>query len=137
MFVQFIYDTWYTYLTPDREFPAEIRRMLNHAFGQLAVRSRRIDLRAVLRDVSELLMEQVELYRDTREAVLQDRASAAASDFLHGGLVARERSLRARLAAEGNLHPALLNAEGDYKVWVGGVGRSAACAVCTMQCGNH
>ncbi len=47
--VQFVYDAWYAYLTPDREFPADIRRALNCAFGELAARSRLVDLRAVLR----------------------------------------------------------------------------------------
>lgn len=32
--LQFLYDTWYACLTPDREFPAEVRRILNTAFGQ-------------------------------------------------------------------------------------------------------
>lgn len=57
--LQFIYDTWYASLTPDKEFPADVRRLLNNAFGNLAVRSRRLDLRAMLNDMSELLMEQV------------------------------------------------------------------------------
>lgn len=56
---QFIYDTWYCALTPDREFPAEVRRILNSAFGRLAARGRRLDLREMLNDVCELLMEQV------------------------------------------------------------------------------
>ena len=54
-------------MTPDKEFPAEVRRLLNHAFGQLGGRAKALDLRAVLNDTSELLMEQVELFRDTRE----------------------------------------------------------------------
>jgi hypothetical protein len=57
--LQFIYDTWYAHISPDVEFPAEIRRLLNHAFGQLARRARRLDLRAAMVDLSELLMEQV------------------------------------------------------------------------------
>lgn len=56
---QFIYDIWYSSVTPDCEFPAKIRALLNDAFGKLAVRSRRADLQAVLNDLSELLMEQV------------------------------------------------------------------------------
>lgn len=56
---QFIYDTWYAALTPDKEFPADVRRLLNGAFGTLAARSRRLDLRGMLNDVSELFMEQV------------------------------------------------------------------------------
>ena len=59
---------------------------------------------------------QVELYRDTREAVLLDRESGGAADFSSGDPVRRERALRARMAADGNLHPAMLEPEGDYRV---------------------
>lgn len=45
---QFLYDTWYAYLTPDMEFPAEVRRALNGAFGNLAQHGRHVDLKAVL-----------------------------------------------------------------------------------------
>lgn len=94
---EFIYDTFYASLTPDREFPAEVgagrhrggcthhvgwlhaaprrrrrrrrahgptscaqvRRLLNTGFGQLASRARQLDLRAAMNDLSELFMEQV------------------------------------------------------------------------------
>lgn len=56
---QWIYDIWYSQLTPDKEFPAEVRRLLNTAFGQLASRARRLDLRVVMNDLCELCMEQV------------------------------------------------------------------------------
>lgn len=46
--LQFVYDAWYMSLTPDREFPAEIRRLLNEAFSEVSQRARKIDLRMVL-----------------------------------------------------------------------------------------
>lgn len=46
--LQFIYDAWYAYLTPDREFPREVRGMLNRAFGELAHAARALDLRQLL-----------------------------------------------------------------------------------------
>lgn len=46
--MQFVYDAWYCTLTPDREFPREIRRILNTAFGELAGRARRADVRKML-----------------------------------------------------------------------------------------
>lgn len=110
---EFIYDTWYASLTPDREFPAEIRRILNHAFGQLARRARRVNLRGVLEDTCELLMEQLELYRDTRESVLQ---SCQKQDFLQLDLESREAMLRKRMIIEGNLHPAMMHPDGNYKM---------------------
>lgn len=36
-----------------------MRRLLNSAFGQLAMRARQADLRAVMNDLAELCMEQV------------------------------------------------------------------------------
>ena len=46
--LQFVYDAWYAWVTPDVEFPADIRRALNSAFGNLAARARHVDLKAVL-----------------------------------------------------------------------------------------
>ena len=46
--MQFVYDMWYGGLTPDREFPREIRRVLNTAFGELAERARKSDLKGML-----------------------------------------------------------------------------------------
>jgi len=115
---EFIYDTWYHYLSPDKEFPAEIRKILNHAFGRLAVRARKIDLRLVMEDASELLMEQLELYRDTRELVISDAQQnpTTAAALKQRDLATREMLLRERMEGDGNLHPALLHLEGDYKM---------------------
>lgn len=41
--LQFIYDSWFSQLSPDREFPAEVRWLLNHTFGQFSKRAQRID----------------------------------------------------------------------------------------------
>jgi hypothetical protein len=115
---EFIYDTWYHYLSPDKEFPAEIRRILNHAFGRLAARARTLDLRLIMEDASELLMEQLELYRDTRELVIADAQQnpSIAAALTQGDLATREQLLRERMEVDGNLHPALLHPEGDYKM---------------------
>jgi hypothetical protein len=47
---EFVYDSWYAAVTPDTEFPAEVRRLLNAAFGEVArrARSQRVDWGAVL-----------------------------------------------------------------------------------------
>jgi hypothetical protein len=39
---------WYGSLTPDKEFPKEVRRVLNTAFGELAGRARKTDLKGML-----------------------------------------------------------------------------------------
>ncbi|GAB4817940.1 hypothetical protein N2152v2_004986 [Parachlorella kessleri] len=109
---EFIYDTWYAALTPDKEFPADVRRLLNHVFGQLASRSRRLDLRAVLNDASELFMETLELFRDTRDSILAAHGPTALIDMTPA---ARERAFRQEMRAEKNLHPALQTPEGHYR----------------------
>ena len=45
---EWVYDSWFSILSPDREFPAEIRRLLNEAFAEVSQRAKKIDLRAVL-----------------------------------------------------------------------------------------
>ncbi|KAL6776573.1 CPLD29 [Auxenochlorella protothecoides x Auxenochlorella symbiontica] len=109
---EFIYDVWYSAVTPDCEFPAKIRALLNDAFGKLAARSRQADLRAVLNDLSELLMEQIDLYRDTRESIqLAARCGLALKDMQPA---ARERAFRREMKAENNLHPAMHSPQGHY-----------------------
>lgn len=46
--MQWVYDAWFSLLTPDREFPAAIRRLINEIFAEVAQRAKRIDLRNVL-----------------------------------------------------------------------------------------
>lgn len=70
------------------------------------------------RDVSELVIEQIELYRDTRESIVAGLDAGAWEAMAEG---ARERALLAELKAERNLHPALYAADpaaglGHYKV---------------------
>jgi len=108
---EFIYDSWFAMLSPDREFPSEIRRLLNHSFGTLSLRARHLDLRIVLEDACELFMETVELYRDTRESIVIQRP-----DFLGLPQEAKDELLRREMSAEGNLHPALTSPDGHYKV---------------------
>ncbi|KAK9807024.1 hypothetical protein WJX72_010915 [[Myrmecia] bisecta] len=117
---EFVYDMWYAVLTPDREFPKEIRRILNSAFGEMAARGRKVDLRRMLvGDISELVMEQIELYRDTRESILQGMDETG---FARMTPQARERALVAEMKADKNLHPALWPPDdsplilGHYKV---------------------
>ena len=114
---EFVYDTWYSGLSPDKEFPAEVRRILNIAFGYLSERARKIDLCNVMHDLSELLMEQVELYRDTRESILGEvNMPLRNRKPVTNGPVINEAALKERLAVDGNLHPALSHPSGDYKM---------------------
>lgn len=73
-------------------------------------------MRALLNDICELVMEQVELYRDTRESILMDPGSRSALDFVSNEKTRRENALRKRMVLDGNLHPALQQPDGNYKV---------------------
>ncbi|CAL8462775.1 g2308 [Coccomyxa elongata] len=114
---EFVYDTWYSVLTPDREFPREIRRILNTAFGELAGRARRADVRKMLLgDVSALFMEQIMLYRDTRDSILAGLDHEA---WRVMPLESRERALQAEMKADCNLHPALYPPSADSSAILG------------------
>ena len=54
--------------------------------------------------MSALLMEQILLYRDTRESILNGTDAEA---WRHMLPAAREKALQAEMKAESNLHPAL------------------------------
>ena len=58
----------------------------------------------VCRDVSELLQEQIELYRVTKQNILQDLSGDA---FTQMTPQARERALLQEMKSVGTLHPAL------------------------------
>ncbi|CAG9467049.1 unnamed protein product [Pedinophyceae sp. YPF-701] len=98
---EFIYDAWWTQITDDRQLPAEARRLLNNLFGELSSRAKDLDLRPLLlRDVPDLLVNQLETFRDTMEGL-------ELPDARHLTLSARERAISQELAVEGLLHPAL------------------------------
>lgn len=70
------------------------------------------------RDVSDLLEEQIELYRSTKQSILQDLPEEA---FQQMTPQARERALQQEMKSVGTLHPALHPADkgpftGHYKV---------------------
>lgn len=46
--MQFLYDLWWGHITPDTDFPKDVRRVLNSAFGELAVRAQQADLKRMM-----------------------------------------------------------------------------------------
>jgi len=110
---EFIYDTWYSSLTPDKEFPASIRAMLNANFGRLAKRAKRVNLVLLASQALELVGEQIEIFRDTKDELRYGEAKWVwedASDDLN------DKMLRMQLKKECNLHPAMRTQDGHYKV---------------------
>eukprot|EP01025_Chloroclados_australasicus_P048611 TRINITY_DN5514_c0_g1_i1.p1 TRINITY_DN5514_c0_g1~~TRINITY_DN5514_c0_g1_i1.p1 ORF type:complete len:947 (-),score=87.85 TRINITY_DN5514_c0_g1_i1:589-3429(-) len=106
---EWVYDTWYGVLTPDKEFPAAIRQLLNDLFGQLCERVKRIDIKELLiSDLLQLVSSQLQIYREVRATIGENRLQAMKPP-------ARERAMRQELLTEGNLHHALENRDSQYK----------------------
>jgi hypothetical protein len=76
------------------------------------------------RDVSILIMEQILLYRDTRESIL---AGTDAEAWRHMLPAAREKALQAEMKAESNLHPALYPPSEDGSAILGHYKVCASC----------
>ena len=116
---EFVYDSWWSALTPDADFPRIVRTSLNALFGEAASAARRIDVRRLLLgDGAELVMEALTLFRDARDAAVSTLPGGAA-EWATLSDEAREAMLVAEYAAGGNLHPALAPAgprTGHYAV---------------------
>ena len=88
-------------------------------FGQLQTETpARTSSCGACRDVSQLLQEQIELYRMTKQNILQGLSEDA---FTQMTPQARERALLQEMKSEHNLHPALYPHDkgsftGHYKV---------------------
>jgi hypothetical protein len=109
---EFIYDTWYSHLTPDTEFPAEVRGLFNAAFGRLAKRAKKVTFKVLIAQFLEMFVEQIEIYRDAREEVrfYVDGRPDGYSDDLH------EKMIRMQLQKDCNLHPSMRTPQGHYQV---------------------
>lgn len=109
---EFIYDTWYSHLTPDTEFPAEVRGLFNAAFGRLAKRAKKVTIKVLIAQILEMVVEQIEIFRDAKEELqfVMDRHPAEYSDELH------EKMIRMQLQKDCNLHPSMRTPEGHYQV---------------------
>ncbi|WIA09198.1 hypothetical protein OEZ85_008608 [Tetradesmus obliquus] len=106
---EFIYDAWFGQLSPDREFPAEVRWQLNHAFGQASRRAKRLDWTSLLiRDCSSALCSTLQLYRtaaDTLGPAALRALPAAEADA----------AIRNVLNKQHLLHPAFSTPDGQYQ----------------------
>ncbi|GMH39284.1 hypothetical protein BSKO_07182 [Bryopsis sp. KO-2023] len=107
---EWVYDSWLSLVTPDREFPAEVRRLLNEIFAEVTQRARRIDLRTVLiRDVCDLFSEQLEIFRATKESVgIRNKGDLKPSSI--------DRAFQQEMKTEGTLHVAFCTRDGHYRV---------------------
>jgi len=97
-------------IAPDREFPAEVRHLLNEAFGEIAQRARKVDLRTLLlRDMCDLFTEQLELYRSTKATV----GIVSEGDLR---LASKDRAFQQEMKTNRTLHAAFYSRDGHYRM---------------------
>ncbi|KAL5562527.1 hypothetical protein UlMin_032274 [Ulmus minor] len=106
----FVVDLWYGDITPDKEFPEQIRLIIMDAIGEISGRVKEINLVDLLtRDIIDLVGDHLDLFR---------RNQAAIGVEVMGTLSSEERDdrLKHHLMASKELHPALISPESEYKV---------------------
>ena len=110
---EFIYDTWYSSLTPDTEFPASIRALLNAEFGRLAKRAKKVNLMLLVSQALDLVVEQIEIFRVTNDEL---RYGPSKWSFEEASDELNEKMIRMQLKKDCNLHPSMRTPDGHYKV---------------------
>ncbi|KAH7547284.1 hypothetical protein FEM48_Zijuj01G0293400 [Ziziphus jujuba var. spinosa] len=107
---EWVTDLWYSRLTPDKEGPEELVRILNGVLGEISARMRNINLIHLLtRDLVTLICTHLELFRATQAKIEKQQSGLLTIEH-------RDIELRHVLAAENKLHPALFSAEAEHKV---------------------
>ncbi|GAV64481.1 PX domain-containing protein/PXA domain-containing protein/Nexin_C domain-containing protein [Cephalotus follicularis] len=107
---EWVTDLWYSRLTPDREGPEELVRILNGVLGEISTRVKNINLIDLLtRDLINLFCTHLELFR-VSQAKLEKQQSGLLT------IEHRDVEIRRILTVENKLHPALFSAKAEHKV---------------------
>ncbi|XP_023874567.1 uncharacterized protein LOC111987089 isoform X1 [Quercus suber] len=114
----FVVDLWYSEITPDREFPEQIRAIIMDALGEISLRVKELNLVDLLtRDIVDLIGNHLDLFRRNQAAIGVEVMAMLSSEE-------RDERLKHHLMASKELHPALISPESEYKVLqrlIGGV----------------
>ncbi|GMY05922.1 sorting nexin-16 [Fagus crenata] len=114
----FVVDLWYSEITPDREFPEQIRAIIMDALGEISGRVKVLNLVDLLtRDMVDLIGDHLDLFRRNQAAIGVEVMATLSSEE-------RDERLKHHLKDSKELHPALLSPESEYKVLqrlIGGV----------------
>ncbi|XP_061373422.1 uncharacterized protein LOC133315776 [Gastrolobium bilobum] len=106
----FVVDLWYSEITPDREFPEQIRAIIMDVLGEISGRVKEINLVDLLtRDLVNLIGDHLELFRRNQATIGVDVMKTLSSDE-------RDERLKFNLLNSKELHPALISPESEYKV---------------------
>ncbi|XP_060961155.1 uncharacterized protein LOC133031664 isoform X1 [Cannabis sativa] len=106
----FVVDLWYAEITPDKEFPEQIRSIILDVLGEVSGRVKEINLVDLLtRDIVDLVGDHLDLFRRNQAAIGVDVMGTLSSEE-------RDERLKHHLMASKELHPALVSPESEYKV---------------------
>ncbi|EOA29790.1 hypothetical protein CARUB_v10012885mg [Capsella rubella] len=106
----FVVNLWYSLITPDKEAPELIRAVIMDALGEISVRVKEINIVDLLtRDIVDLIGDHLEMFRRNQAAIGIDVMKILS-------LEARDERLKFHLMASGELYPALVSPESEYKV---------------------
>ncbi|XP_047340631.1 uncharacterized protein LOC124944424 [Impatiens glandulifera] len=108
---EWVTDLWYSRITPDKQGPEELVRIINGVLGEISCRARNINLIDLLtRDIINLFCTHLELFRSTAEKIERKQHPESFT------FEQRDMHLKAMLAADNKLHPALISPEAEHKV---------------------
>ncbi|KAG4114121.1 hypothetical protein ERO13_D12G026600v2 [Gossypium hirsutum] len=106
----FVINLWYSEITQDREAPELIRALILDAIAEITERVKEINLVDLLtRDIVDLIGDHLDLFRRNQAAIGVDVMATLSSEE-------RDKRLKHHLMVSGELHPALLSSESEYKV---------------------
>ncbi|KAK7308559.1 hypothetical protein VNO77_42176 [Canavalia gladiata] len=106
----FVINMWYADISPDMEFPEQIRNLIMDALAEVSVRVKEINIVDLLtRDIVDLIGDHIELFRRNQAAIGVDVMLTLSSEE-------RDERLKFHLLNSKELHPALISPESEYKV---------------------
>ncbi|CAH8350034.1 unnamed protein product [Eruca vesicaria subsp. sativa] len=106
----FVINLWYSLITPDKDAPELIRGVILDALGEISVRVKEINIVDLLtRDIVDLIGDHLEIFRRNHAAIGTDVMKTLSSEE-------RDERLKYHLMASGELYPALISPESEYKV---------------------
>ncbi|XP_027344549.1 uncharacterized protein LOC113857058 isoform X2 [Abrus precatorius] len=107
---EWVTDLWYSRITPDKEGPEELVKIINGVLGEISGRMRNINLiDFLIRDLINLICTHLELFRAAHLKIEKQHTGSLTIE-------SRDTELKIVLAAENKLHPALFSAEAEHKV---------------------
>ncbi|KAL3011308.1 hypothetical protein AAZX31_07G192200 [Glycine max] len=106
----FVVDLWYSEITPDKEFPEQIRAIIMDVLAEISGRVKEINLVDLLtRDLVDLIGVHIELFRRNQATIGVDVMKTLSSEE-------RDDRLKFHLLNSKELHPALISPESECKV---------------------